>query len=143
MISKKNTPFIRCVKENAEKKINDLNNYNKKISYHGIGKDILSECYDEMNKDSEWTYAHIPSKCQEFDTKGNKLNNIMIKFDWEDCEKERIFFPLYNTAPGYPDWFKELSENELKKSHSYLKPLIDKAFQKKDLCFDSKMLLGE
>jgi hypothetical protein len=52
----------------------------------------------------------------------------MIKFDWEDCEDERIFFPLYNTAPGYPDWFKELSETELKKKDTYLKPLIDKAF---------------
>jgi hypothetical protein len=87
-----------------------------------------------MNKDSIWKYEHIPSKCQEFDTKGNKLNNIMIKFDWEDCEEERIFFPLYNTAPGYPDWFKELTEDELKNNNSYLKPLIDKAFQIKNVC---------
>jgi len=134
MISKKNTPFIKCVKKRAEKKINDLNNDNKKISYHGIGKEILQECYNEMNKESEWTYTHIPSKCQEFDTKGNKLNNIMIKFDWEDCKDERIFFPLYNTAPGYPDWFKALSENELKNNDSYLKPLIDKAFDEKNIC---------
>jgi hypothetical protein len=134
MISKKNTPFIKCVKNKAEKKINDLNIYNKKISYHGIGKDILQECYNNMNKDSIWKYEHIPSKCQEFDTKGNKLNNIMIKFDWEDCEEERIFFPLYNTAPGYPDWFKELTEDELKNNDSYLKPLIDKAFQIKNVC---------
>jgi len=134
MISKKNTSFIKCVKNKAEKKINDLNIYNKKISYHGIGKDILQECYNNMNKDSIWKYEHIPSKCQEFDTKGNKLNNIMIKFDWEDCEEERIFFPLYNTAPGYPDWFKELSEDELKNNDSYLKPLIDKAFQIKSFC---------
>ena len=134
MISKKNTPFIKCIKNKAEKKINDLNNYNKKISYHGIGKDILHECYTELNKKSDWTYAHIPSKCQEFDTKGNKLNNIMINFDWEDCKDERIFFPLYNTAPGYPDWFKELTEEELKNNDSYIKPLIEQAFETKNIC---------
>ena len=131
MISKKNTPFIKCVKHKAEQKINALNMYNKKISYHGIGKDILQECYINRNKESEWNYEHISSKCQEFDTKGNKLNNIMNKFNWEDCQEERIFFPLYNTAPGYPDWFKELTEEELKHSNSYLKPLIDKAFELK------------
>jgi len=107
--------------------------YNKKISYHGIGKDILQECYINRNKESEWNYEHISSKCQEFDTKGNKLNNIMNKFNWEDCQEERIFFPLYNTAPGYPDWFKELTEEELKHSSSYLKPLIDKAFELKSV----------
>jgi len=58
----------------------------------------------------------------------------MIKFDWEDCKEERIFFPLYNTAPGYPDWFKNLTEEELKKNESYLKPLIDQAFLQKNNC---------
>jgi len=134
MISKKETPFIKCVKNKAYNKIIESNSKNKKLPYHSIGKVILQECYDELNKDKNWDYAHIPSKCQEYDTKGNKLNNIMIKFDWEDCNDERVFFPLYNTAPGYPDWFKNLSENELKNNNSYLKPLIDKAFQYKDIC---------
>jgi len=134
MISKKETPFIKCVKNKAYNKIIESNTKNRKLPYHSIGKVILQECYDELNKDKKWDYAHIPSKCQEYDTKGNKLNNIMIKFDWEDCNEERVFFPLYNTAPGYPDWFKDLSENELKINNSYLKPLIDKAFQDKDIC---------
>ena len=134
MISKKNTPFIKCVKETAYNKIMEYNKNNKKLPYHSIGKAILQECYNKLNKDGEWSYAHIPSKCQEFDTKGNKLNNIMIDFNWEDCQEERIFFPLYNTAPGYPDWFKNLSEEELKNNDSYLKPLIIDAFSKKKEC---------
>ena len=134
MISKKNTDFIKCVRETAYNKIEETNINNQRLPYHSLGKVILSECYDKLNKETNWSYAHIPSKCQEFDTKGNKLNNIMIKFDWEDCEEERIFFPLYNTAPGYPDWFKELSEEELKSNESYLKPLIDKAFSEKKCC---------
>ena len=132
MISKKNTPFIKCVKETALNKINETNKNNKELSYHSIGKVVLQECYEKMNKNKGWSYAHIPSKCQEFDTSGNKLNNIMIDFNWKDCEKERIFFPLYNTAPGYPDWFKNLTENKLKTEESYLKPLIEQAFTIKE-----------
>lgn len=129
MISKKNTPFIKCVKESAYNKILKTNKNNKKLPYHDIGKVILNDCYNKL-KDN-WSYFHVSSKCQEFDTKGNKLNNIMIDFNWEDCKEERIFFPLYNTAPGYPDWFKDLSEDELKNNDTYLKPLIDMAFTEK------------
>lgn len=134
MISKKETPFIKCVKKRAYNKILNSNYLNKKLPYHSIGKVILQECYEELNKDKKWDYAHISSKCQEYDTKGNKLNNIMVNFDWKDCHKERIFFPLYNTAPGYPDWFKDLNENELKNNNSYLKPLIEMAFTPKYNC---------
>ena len=89
-----------------------------------------------MNKNKSWVYEHIPSKCQEYDSSGKKLNNIMIDFNWKDCEKERIFFPLYNTAPGYPDWFKELTVDELKNNESYLKPIIEIAFSNnKKKCF--------
>jgi len=142
MISKKDTPFIKCVKQKAHNKIMQSNSSKTKLPYHSIGKAILQECYKDLNKDgTKWSYSHIPSKCQEYDTKGNKLNNIMIKFDWEDCEEERIFFPLYNTAPGYPDWFKELTEDELKINESYLKPLIDKAFSENDECPGNQQLV--
>ena len=136
MISKKNTPFIKCVKKRAEDKILESNKNNSKLPYHSIGKVILNECYHEMNKNKTWVYEHIPSRCQEYDLSGNKLNNIMIDFNWKDCEKDRIFFPLYNTAPGYPDWFKELSVDELKNNESYLKPIIETSFSNnKKKCF--------
>ena len=134
MISKKETPFIKCVKKHAQNKIEESNRNNKKLPYHSIGKVILEECYHEMNKEQNWSYTHIPSKCQEFDTKGNKLNDIMIDFNWRDCIEERIFFPLYNTAPGYPDWFKYLSVEQLKNEDTYLKPLIKMAFEENDKC---------
>lgn len=131
MISKKETPYIKCIKEKAYNKITS----GKDLPYHGLGKVLLNECYDKLNKDNKWEYSHISSKCQEYDTKGNKLNNIMDKFEWEDCENDRIFFPLYNTAPGYPDWFKNLSEDEIKNNNNlFIKPLIDKAFEEKKIC---------
>lgn len=128
MISRKNTDFLKCIKNKAEDKINYSNIHKKPLPYHGIGKVILNECYEELNKKNGWEYYHIPSKCQEFDSDGNKLNNIMKEFKWKDCVNERFFFPLYNTAPGYPDWFKELTEDELKNNKSFLKPIIDMAF---------------
>jgi hypothetical protein len=134
MISKKNTDFIKCVKNKALNKINYYSSDKKPLPYHGIGKVLLKECYNDLNKTNGWDYEHISSKCQEFDSEGNKLNNIMIDFNWKDCSKDRIFFPLYNTAPGYPDWFKELDIDELKNNKSYLKPLIDVAFTKKNNC---------
>ena len=136
MISKANTPFIRCVKNNALNKINKANELERPLPYHDIGKVVLKECYEKLNSDgNKWEYEHISSKCQEYDTNGNKLNNIMIDFNWQDCEKERIFFPLYNTAPGYPDWFKNLSEEELKTNKdTYLLPIINMAFSNKPKC---------
>jgi hypothetical protein len=135
MISKKDTPFIKCVKNKAYSKIIETNKNNKKLPYHSIGKVVLSECYDKLNKKDSWNYSHIPSKCQEYDTKGNKLNNIMKQFEYKDCEDERIFFPLYNTAPGYPDWFKNLSEEDIKNNNDlFIKPIIDKAFEDNEDC---------
>ena len=130
MISKKETPYIKCIKDKAYDKITS----SKNIPYHSIGKVVLNECYNDLSKD-DWTYTHIPSKCQEYDTKGNKLNDIMKPFEWKDCDGERIFFPLYNTAPGYPEWFKDLSEDDIRNNNKlFIKPLIDKAFEEKNKC---------
>jgi len=134
MISKPDTPFIKCVKDSAENKILESNEKGLQLPYHEIGKVILGKCYEKLNGEDGWSYEHIPSKCQEYDTVGNKLNNIMIDFNWKDCVDERIFFPLYNTAPGYPDWFKELTAEELMEKDTYLKPLIQMAFEEKPSC---------
>jgi hypothetical protein len=137
MISKPQTPFIKCVKNSALAKINKASQEKKPLPYHDIGKVILKDCYNNLNSNGKtWNYAHIPSKCQEYDASGNKLNNIMIDFNWQDCEKERIFFPLYNTAPGYPDWFKNMSFKELMTDKSlHLRPIIVDAFSKKECIY--------
>jgi hypothetical protein len=139
MISKPKTPFIKCVKSSALNKILKLNESDdNKISYHDLGKVILNDCYKKLNKQSGFKYAHIPSKCQEYDTSGNKLNNIMKPYNVRDCGSKRYFFPLYNTAPGYPDWFKNLSKEDLLNGRGpykyYLKEIIDEAFSIKGEC---------
>ena len=137
MISKPHTDFIKCVKQKAYSKIINAYLNHTELPYHAIGKELLHECYQQLHRSNNWTYSHISSQCQEYDTKGNKLNNILIEFNWKDCMKERIFFPLYNTAPGYPEWFKELTKKELTIQKTSLTPLIEMSFQEKSICLDS------
>jgi hypothetical protein len=135
MISRPNTDFIKCVKNKAHEIIKDNNNnLSNNVGYHNLGKVLLDKCYKELNSKNGWTYYHVSSKCQEYNTKGEKLNNIMKKFSWEDCIDERFFFPLYNTAPGYPDWFKNKSKEQLMNEESYLKPIIEIAFSNNNSC---------
>jgi hypothetical protein len=111
MMSKPKSAFMNCVKNNAQNVIEKEGN---NFSYHKIGKIGLEKCITEMkSNDASWDYIHIPSTCQEYDNEGDKLNNIMKPYNIKDCSEKRYFFPLYNTAPGYPDWFKNfpISEN--------------------------------
>jgi hypothetical protein len=129
MASRPNTDFMKCIKDNAIEKIENQN----KIEYHGIGKDILAKCHDKLKKEKNWSYYHVGSKCQEYDSFGNKLNRIFTNFNNTDCS-DRYFFPFYNTSPGLPDWFKELSADELKNSTLNINHIIKEAFSKKEKC---------
>lgn len=134
MISKPNTKFMKCVRQSAEEVI-----FQKKdFKYHEIGKGALEKCISHMNQNEDWNYIHIPSSCNEYDSRGNKLNNIMKPYNVRDCSSKRYFFPLYNTAPGYPDWFKNLSKEDLLNERGpqkyYLKEIIDEAFSIKGVC---------
>ena len=134
MMSKPNTKFMKCVRQSAEEVI-----FQKKdFKYHEIGKRALEKCISNMNHSGDWDYIHIPSSCNEYDSCGHKLNNIMKPYNVRDCSSKRYFFPLYNTAPGYPDWFKNLSKDDLLNGRGpqkyYLKEIIDEAFAKKGVC---------
>jgi hypothetical protein len=138
MMSKPKSKFMKCVNDNAQNIIQEKGN---DFSYHEIGKVGLQKCIEVMqNKDNDWDYIHIPSTCQEYDDEGNKLNNIMRPYDIKKCTKKRYFFPLYNTAPGYPEWFKNLSKDDLWNERTptdekyYLKDILTEAFSKKEKC---------
>lgn len=132
MMSKEKTKFMKCVRDKTKKVIEE----NENFGYHAIGRSVLQECIEEM--DSEWDYIHVSPICQEYDSNGKKLNNIMKPYNVKDCSKERYFFFLYNTAPGYPEWFKELSKDDLLNERGpekyYLKEIFDEAFSQKEKC---------
>ena len=139
MMSKPKSKFMKCVKNNAQNVIQEKGN---DFSYHEIGKLGLQKFIEEIqDKYNDWDYIHIPSTCQEYDDKGHKLNNIMTPYDIKKCSSKRYFFPLYNTAPGYPEWFKNLSKDDLLNERSpegvdkyYLKDILNEAFSKKEKC---------
>ena len=126
MGSKKNTKFINmCVK-----KCDKLLNSKKKLKYFDLGRTLLWECIQKIKRENpNWDYYHYDSKCLDRDSKYKKIrNNRLINNENIDknCLNESLFVPIYNTAPGFPEWFKTLSKNEIIEKDM----LISKLFRK-------------
>jgi hypothetical protein len=90
-------------------------------NYHILGRKLLwksiQKCKDKYHG---WDYLHISSKCIERDSTGVKISNQMNlsvrKID-KNCEKKMFFLPIYNTAPGFPKWFLDMTKSELLNSN--------------------------
>jgi hypothetical protein len=98
-------------------------------NYHVFGKTLFLRLIKIIiDKNPKWKYYHMPSKCMERDSTGTKTrNHIMISEKDIDpiCKKKYYFLPMYNTAPGFPDWFYKLKRSELLNS----KMLISKFYR--------------
>lgn len=104
-----------------------------KRQYHCIGRELL---WSQINKlillDKSWKYYHFNSKCIERDSNGEKLINKRFISNEEidqQCKKKFIFMPVYNTAPGFPEWFTNMSEGEILKSDILFSKLIKYALK--------------
>jgi hypothetical protein len=109
---------------------NILKNPNIRLhtNYFVIGRTLMWKMIKRL-KSSNWDYYHYPSKCLERDSSGNKLrNNRSISNESIDkvCKNHYLFIPIYNTAPGFPNWFINMSKKELLSSNM----LISKLFRK-------------
>jgi len=99
-----------------------------KLNYHCLGKDLLWQHIVKLAATKTWSYYHVSSRCLERDSQGRKLtNDRMISNEDIDtaCKSKLIFIPVYNTAPGFPNSFLEMSEKELMASNM----LISKYFR--------------
>jgi len=130
MGAKPNSKFLKCIVSNVDKRLKNGNS----IQYHEIGKDILRKCHNDLKENENWSYYHVPSKCNEYDNWGNKLNNIFKNIDNSKCENERYFYPFYNTAPGYPQWFKDLTAEQIMEYDLPIRPIIKEAFSANTGC---------
>jgi len=130
MASKPNSNYMKCIISNAHDKINNKDGF----KYHDIGRETLRKCASKLKENENWSYYHVPSTCNEYDEHGHKLNKIFKDFGDSKCNKERVFFPFYNTAPGYPQWFKDLSAEKIKTLDIPIQPIIHEAFSKKNKC---------
>lgn len=105
-----------------------------KINYHCLGRELLwSEINYLLKNNSSWKYYHFDSKCIERDSSGNKIYNsrhISKEEIDKKCQNKFIFIPIYNTAPGFPSWFKNMSSEDLLKSDFLFSKLINYSLSK-------------
>ena len=124
LISKPKTQLMSLMIDGCDKVLGTKG----KINYHNIGRNLLWKNIEYLQKNQDWTYYHIPSKCFERDTNDNKYVNKRLISD-EDMDpqcKNLIFIPIYNTAPGFPVWFKNMNKQKILDSNL----LISKLFKK-------------
>ena len=121
----------KCIEESDEKLDNHDEIYFKKY-YHILGRQLLWKNIEKLKKNSHWNYYHFDSKCIERDSKHKKLVNKRLISDENidiNC-KNLLFIPVYNTAPGFPDWFLNMSEEEHLESDTLFAKLIRKGLEK-------------
>lgn len=129
LICRKKSLLMKEVIKEANKllKKNNKDFFNRQ--YHILGRNLLWKCIEKLKeKNKDWDYLHVSSRCVERDSHGNKITNnrnISIEDIDEYCNKKRYFMPIYNTAPGFPKWFMDMSKNELLNSNI----LISKYFR--------------
>jgi len=130
MICRKKAKLLKCMLKRANELLDNNNSVYFNKNYHSLGRNLLWDCIQELKRNNpKWDYLHISSKCVERDSTGRKITNsrVMTTEDIDEkCSKEAYFLPIYNTAPGFPKWFLEMSEKEI--LHSNI--LIAKFFRK-------------
>jgi hypothetical protein len=128
MASRPNTSFMKSCIEMANYLLDNNDRTYFQIKYHSIGRKLLSsviENYIEMG----WKYYHYKSACLERDSNGDKFTNNRLLDEGnidQKCEEEYLLLPIYNTAPGFPPSFLEMSKKEILNSNM----LISKFFRK-------------
>lgn len=128
MISRKgNVMFKKCLEACDNLLDTKPKSYFEK-NYHAFGKNLLPMVIKHCQEDVPgWRYYHYPSKCLERDSHGEKLRNHVLisnrEID-EVCRDSYYFVPIYNTSPGFPQWFKDLTKTGIIKSNTLIARLF-------------------
>ena len=127
MMSKKNEILLeRCIIQ-ADKYLDQ--NKTLKHNYFILGRNLIAnEIKYLLRNKSDWDYYHHSSICTERDSNDRKLvNSRMISKEEIDnrCIDKIFFIPIYNTAPGFPNWFLKMNKEKLMESNM----LISKFFR--------------
>jgi hypothetical protein len=102
-------------------------------NYHSLGKDLLRSSINACRTQYVgWDYLHIPSICVERSSDGKKITNERLlskeRPDMDSvCFMNRIFLPIYNTAPGFPSSFKNSSEKDILRGNTLIAFLFRKS----------------
>ena len=129
LIARKKSILVKkCLKKAYE--ILEKNPEILKKRYHILGRELIWNTIKNLKKNTDWDYLHIPSKCVEQDSNGIKYRNYrMVSNESYDhkCYDKAYFIPIYNTAPGFPQWFLDLSKNKLLHKDVLFSKLIRKS----------------
>lgn len=129
MVSRKGTKLIKKCIDNCDTLL-DRAGKGERINYFELGRVNLWKCIQEMKKEKPgWDYYHFDSECFERDSNDVKLRNerwISNEKVDKKCIRKSYFHPIYNTAPGFPKWFKVMSKNQILKGNF----LISKLFRR-------------
>lgn len=113
MFARKNCRLMKmCLKE-CDRLLDE--HVSLKNTYFLLGRENMWKNIDMLRKNG-WDYYHIDSKCQERDSKYVKLKNhrFISKEDIDpNCIGKMFFVPIYNTAPGFPEWFKKMDREDI------------------------------
>ena len=124
MASKPNGILITYTLNEALNKLQIYDIQKQKFKYHDIGKHLLWDQIDILNKKEKYLYYHYHSKFDgSRDKYGNWIDSNIIfsntKIEYED-ERNMIFFVYYNS--GIKKELKEISEKDLlEKDWNYTK----------------------
>ena len=132
MASRKNGILMKRCVDKCDLYFNK--NVNLKKKYHKIGRELLwSEIKYLLKNNKSWNYYHYNSKCIERDSKNNKFyNKRTISGENIDkyCEDKFLFIPIYNSAPGFPNWFNNMTEKNILKGNMLISKLFRKSLKK-------------
>ena len=115
LVCKKGGPLMNMMVKECNAKLDSDGAENIAKRYHSLGRNLLWSCIEKL-QEKGWDYYHYDSKCLERDSNGDKIENFRVLENTEidqRCKKKYLFIPIYNTAPGFPDWFLKMSYNEI------------------------------
>ena len=130
--AKKNSILMKKCIEESDKLLEENNDIYFKKNYHILGRRLLWKNIKKLKKENNWDYYHFDSRCLERDSNNIKfINERFISSEDIDLDcKNMLFVPVYNTAPGFPKWFLEMSEIDHLKSQTLFSKFIRKGLKK-------------
>lgn len=116
MMSRKDGILInRCL--NSANKILDGNlDMSQVYNYHKLGRELLWKEIQYLKENTNWDYYHHTSRGIERDCNNDKFTNQRLV---STADKLNPLVPgsymavIYNTAPGLPQWFLDMSREEV------------------------------
>ena len=129
MASLPGDPLVsRCIKK-CDKLLDTYDTLKEK--YFILGRETMWDEISYLLKNMPtWRYYHLDSICTERDSNDKKYVNARFLSNEDNdpkCNNKQLFIPVYNTAPGFPDWFKSMSREEILESSNTM--LISKLFR--------------